>query len=473
METLIFTVLNRMMKNIKFLMTLLGLIEFVTHVHAQGLFETGGEESENNMGRRIELNGYGRGTLYIGEKDSNTEISSGYAEAAFRMKFIPDRSVTIFSEFRLRGGYEYGSRILEPVLRELYADIYFGRLDFRLGHQIIVWGRADGINPTDNLTPGNYFVRSPEPDDMRLGNYLFRGRYRLTENIRLEGIWVPFYRYSIYRFDLFEMPGYVKFKDTEHLSWESSGGNTGLKAEFLFRGIDGSVSWFSGFDPQPGIDIDHLGMKMTGDIDMDLAAAAYRHHTIGADFAIVAGSFGIRGEAGLRIPVNDYRDKIFTPETDFRYVFGVDRSVGNFNIMVQYIGQWVPDYQEMPELMLFQESEEMTFPETLSYTEIPAMIDEQIKGFNRIIHGQTHRVSHTFSLRPSLDLMYHTLKIDVFAMYNLSTEEVTVMPKLTYSVSDYWSISLGGQYFDGPENTLNDFVGPVFNGGFLEVRRSF
>ncbi len=448
-------------------------LEFAIHVHAQGLFETGGEESENNMERRIELNGYGRGSLYIGEEDGSAEVSSGYAEAAFRMKFIPDRSVTIFSEFRLRGGYEYGSRILEPVLRELYADIYIGKFDLRLGHQIIVWGRADGINPTDNLTPRNYFVRSPEPDDIRLGNYLFRGRYRLTENVKLEVIWVPFYRHSIYRFDLFEMPGYVNFKDTEYLSWESSGGNTGLKAEFLFRGVDGSLSWFSGFDPQPGIDIDHLGMEMTGDIAMDLTAAAYRHHTIGADFATVAGSFGIRGEAGLRIPVDEYRDKIYTPETDFRYVFGVDRSIGNFNIMVQYIGQWVPGYQGMPELMLFQQLEEMPFPETLSYTEIPAMIDEQIRGFNRIIHGQTHRVSHTFSLRPSMDLMYHTLKIDVFAMYNLSTEELTVMPKLTYSVTDYWSISLGGQYFGGPENTLNDMAGPVFNGGFLEVKRSF
>jgi len=462
-----------MMRKIKYIMILMAFLGFTIHIHAQGLFETGGEESENNMGNRIELNGYGRGVLYTGEEDGNAEVSSGYAETAFRMKFIPDRSVTIFSAFRLRGGYEYGNRILEPVLREMYADIYLGKLDLRLGHQIIAWGRADGINPTDNLTPKNYFVRSPEPDDMRLGNYLFRARYRLTENIRLEGIWVPFYRFSIYRFDLFEMPDYVKFKQAENPSWESSGGNTGLKAEFLFRGIDGSVSWFSGFNPQPGIDIDHLNMEMTGDIDMELAAAAYRHHTIGADFAAVAGSFGIRGEAGLRIPVNDYRDEIFTPETDFRYVFGVDRSFGNFNIMVQYIGQWVPDFHKMPELMLFRQSEEIPFPETLTYTEIPAMIDEQIKGFNRIIHGQTRRVSHTFSLRPSLDLMYHTLKIDVFYMYDLSTEELTVMPKLTFSVSDYWSISLGGQYFDGQENTLNDFVGPVFNGGFIEVKRSF
>lgn len=461
-----------MMIKIKYVFALLVLSAFVNNGYAQGLFETGDEKSENEGKRRIEINGYGRGSSYIAEEERNAKFSSGYLEAALKVKFIPNGSVTLFSEMRLRGGYEYGNSIFEPILRELYADIYLGRFDLRVGHQIIVWGRADGINPTDNLTPKNYFVRSPEPDDMRLGNYLFRGRFRVTENIRLKAIWVPFYRYSIYRFDLFDMPDYVKFKDIGNLSWERSGGNTGLKAEFTFPGIDGSVSWFSGFDPQPGINIDHLGLNMDG-IVIDLSAKPYRHHMIGADFATVAGSFGIRGEAGLRIPVGKYRDEIYTPGTDFRYVFGVDRSVGNFNIMAQYIGQWVPGFQGMPELVLLQQSEGIPLPEPLSYTEIPAMIDEQIEGFNRIIHGQTHRVSHSISLRPSLDLLYHTLKIETFAMYNLSTEEFTLMPKLTYSVTDYWSISLGGQYFSGPENTLNDMVGPLFNGGFLEVRRSF
>jgi len=461
------------MVKIKYVIIILIFLEFIIPVHSQGLFEMGGAKSENVREHPIEINGYGRGTLYIAEEDGNAKVSSGYIEAAFRMKFIPDHSVTLFSELRLRGGYEYGSRILEPVLRELYADIYMGRLDLRVGHQIIVWGRADGINPTDNLTPKNYFVRSPEPDDMSLGNYLLRGRYRVTGNIRLEGIWVPFSRYSIYRFDLFEMPDYVRFKHADNLAWESSGGNIGLKAEFLFRGIDGSVSWFSGFDPQPGINIDYLRMEMTGDIAMDLAAKVYRHNLIGADFATVAGSFGIRGEAGLRMPVDEYRNKIFTPRTDIRYVFGIDRTIGNLNIIAQYIGQWVPGYQEMPELILFHQSNGMLFQEQVSYAEIPAMIDSQIEGFNRIIHGQTHRTSHSFSLRPSLDLIYETFKIEAFAMYNISTRELTVMPRVTYRVTDCWNISVGGQYFSGPENTLNDMAGPLFNGGYLEVRRSF
>ena len=461
-----------MMIKLKYLFALLAIPAFMNHGYSQGLFESGAGKNEGEGKQQIEINGYGRGASYVTKGGDNAELSSGYLEAALRIKFIADASVVLFSEMRLRGGYEYGNGIFEPICRELYADIYFGRFDLRVGHQIIVWGRADGINPTDNLTPRNFFVRSPEPDDIRLGNYLFRGRFRINESIRLETIWVPFYRYSIYRFDLFDLPDYVKFKDIGNLVWEGSGGNTGLKADFMFPGIDGSVSWFRGFDPQPGIDIDHMGLNIGG-IVINLTARPYRHHLIGADFATVTGSFGIRGEAGFRIPSKEYRDEIYTPGTDLRYVFGVDRSIGNFNILVQYMGQWVPGYRDMPELVLLQQSDGIPFPEPLSYTEIPALIKEQVEGFNRIIHGQTHRVIHSLSIRPSLELMYHTLKIETFAMYNLSTEEFTIMPKLTYSVTDYWSISLGGHYFSGPENTLNDMTGPVFNGGFLEVRRSF
>jgi hypothetical protein len=443
-------------------------------VRSQSLFESAGKDSvkTKSSGDRIETGGYTRGTLYVGENNNKAEVSSGYGEAALKLRFIPDKSLSVFSEFRIRGGYEYGSTIIRPELREFYADVSLGKLDLRIGHQIIAWGRADGFNPTDNLTPRNYFVRSPEPDDIRMANYLFMGRYRLSGNIRLEGVWVPFYRYSIYRFDLFDMPDYVTFKNPGNLEWENSGGNIGLKTEFLFPGIDGSVSWFSGFDPQPGIDIVNLSMNLNG-LFLDLGAEAFRHNTIGADFATSAGGFSMRGEAGLRIPAEKSRDEIFTPQTDLRYVFGIDRSFGNFNFMIQYIGQWVPDFTDMPELILFNKSGEFPLPDTSMYYMIPEIINEQIHGFNRLIYGQTHRVSHTFSIRPSLALFYNTLNAEVFCMYNLSTEELMVMPKLSYNISDNWKITLGGQYFSGPENTLNDMVGPVFNSGFLELKWSF
>ena len=55
-------------------------------------------------------------------------------------------------------------------MREAYVNAYLGPFDLRLGKQIIVWGRADALNPTNNLTPVDFRIRSPLEDDIRLGN---------------------------------------------------------------------------------------------------------------------------------------------------------------------------------------------------------------------------------------------------------------------------------------------------------------
>ncbi|MBE3597475.1 MAG: hypothetical protein IMX02_01255 [Limnochordaceae bacterium] len=42
---------------------------------------------------------------------------------------------------------------LAPTLHEAYFDVYFPAADLRVGRQIINWGTADGINPTNVINP--------------------------------------------------------------------------------------------------------------------------------------------------------------------------------------------------------------------------------------------------------------------------------------------------------------------------------
>ena len=72
------------------------------------------------------------------------------------------------------------------------STAYLGPVDLRLGQQIIVWGRADALNPTNNLTPVDFRIRSPIEDDIRLGNVGARAFLRLSP-VRLEGVWMPVY----------------------------------------------------------------------------------------------------------------------------------------------------------------------------------------------------------------------------------------------------------------------------------------
>jgi hypothetical protein len=240
-----------MMKIISWI--ILSVIVFPAGLYAQGLFE---EADADEKGSAFQLNGYGRGVIYAGafESPSLPGIRSGYGEAALKINAFSGMRGKLFSEIRFRSGHEYNAHINQFQLREAYADLYLGDFDLRAGQQIIAWGRADGINPTNNLTPQDYFVRSPEPDDMRMGNFLIRGRYTIQSHIRLEGIWVPVYRHSVYRFDLFDMPDFVNFTDAYNPEAALKNGSFAGKIEFLFDRFDGSVSWFSGYDPMPGIE---------------------------------------------------------------------------------------------------------------------------------------------------------------------------------------------------------------------------
>lgn len=80
---------------------------------------------------------------------------------------------------------------LDVMLWEGYADVYgflFLNLDLRLGKQRIAWGRADQLNPTDNLNPDDFsdLIRFYEklPTWAAKGTY-YAGQFQIT------GVWVP------------------------------------------------------------------------------------------------------------------------------------------------------------------------------------------------------------------------------------------------------------------------------------------
>jgi len=101
------------------------------------------------------------------------------------------------------------------------------------------------------------------------------------------------------------------------------------------------------------------------------------------------------------------------------------------------------------------------------------LMDQQLAGFNRVIFDQTQEIMHSLAARPAISLFHNVLALEVFGLYNFSTEEWTLLPRLLWSISDNLKMSIGGQYFDGPTNTRYELIAPVFNGGFLELRYTF
>src|SRR5690606_2071909 len=118
---------------------------------------------------------------------------------------------------------------------------YFGPIDLRIGQQIIVWGKADGFNPTNNLTPTDLRVRSPQEDDRRVGNFATRV-YLNMNPIRLEGVWVPLYK-PVELPENLNYPRYVVVGESDFPAPEFLRGTWASKLHLLFGSFDASFSY--------------------------------------------------------------------------------------------------------------------------------------------------------------------------------------------------------------------------------------
>ncbi|TKJ39096.1 hypothetical protein CEE37_11795 [candidate division LCP-89 bacterium B3_LCP] len=445
--------------------TILIILILNVPLYGQSIFEdalsTDSEEGATDQ-NAYELNGYLRGALY-GGKESNrdrAQVKSQYAEVALKLRIKKGNYGDGYTEIRYRNLRGYNSNITEVELREAYIKAYIGHFDFHVGQQIVVWGRADGFNPTDNICPKDMLVYSPNEDDRRLGNFLFRSFYNMHP-LRWEFIWVPLYVPSVMpTANIIPMiPGMqnVYFGSSVDIITDRDFIGA-IKLSIELPSFDGSVSYFNGFNPMPGLRtvfVDPSGSLMNVD------PTAYRLHILGMDFSTVAwGNTGIRGEFAYRIPEEDPDSYTYIPYSDLQYTVGLDKGIGTvYSLIVQYIGRYVPDFTEL------------TFPVfPADSTQIPV---HEITLKNRMIARQQDRISHSISFRSAWSLMYETLDLELMGLYDFTTEELFVRPKISYDIADDLTVTAGADIYAGPDDTLFGSIDSVLSALFLELKASF
>lgn len=432
---------------------------------AQGLFEEATSGGSQQAGA-LDLGGYLRSTLYVGRAQSpeSSQIKSGYGEFSLKLKAEKKGFGVAFADFRVREGQEFDERVSDPNLREAYVDVYSGRFDFRVGHQVVVWGRADAMNPTDNITPKDMLARSPDEDDRRLANFLIRAYFN-AHPVRLEGIWIPMYRASRIPTDFFDFPDSMVFEGTDYPSARLENGSFGIKLNLELPALDGSLSYFNGHNPSPGLsyelktrNVDGLPVPM-----VRIALKSYRMHVFGADFSTALAGWGFRGEAAYRKPHGEYPfsgNHIIQP--DLQYVLGVDREFpGNVSVIAQYIGRFIPGF------------EGLGLPLMLGPLPPEVILLNQIAQKNRLLASQQYAHSHSISLRAAKSFWHETLDAELMGYVNITSEEILVKPKVTYALTDALTLALGGEWYQGPEETLFDLIDPYLSSFWGELRLTF
>lgn len=438
---------------------------------AQEAIESGIKALDPATASGLAISGYTRATGFMGIIDQNEPtLKSLYNETSLKLKAKTGKWGQAYTDIRFRAGTEYGAEFSAFDIREAYLDLYLGKLDFRIGKQISPWGRADGWNPTDNLTPSNFFVRSPDHDDMRIGNYRIRGQYNPWEWLKLEADIAPWYTPSVYRFDLVNMPSFVTIGAPIHPGFKWDKSSVAAKLDLTFSGIEGSVSYFKGYDPLPALKPGVLPAPPFSDFKLELLQVPFRQQTIGADFASVIFDTGLRGEIAYKIPEQGDSIDPLIPHSEIQWVISIDRELGPFRIIAGYMGKFVFDFMPADPPQAFD-------PAMISNPEIWPMLGSllasQIGYYNRILYDQTHEWSHSILFRPSVTLFHETLDVEISTLYDFTTKEYLLYPKVTYNLTDGLQVIAGYQYYHGEDYTRFSWIKEAFNGPFFEFRLTF
>lgn len=333
----------------------------------------------------------------------------------------------------LRGPFDDGEARGE--LREAFVTFASGPLEIRAGRQIFAWGRADGINPTDNLTGQDLTLLAPDDSDRRLGAAAVRATHTFRD-VSLTAIWLPEFR--PHRIPLPPIVGDATASGSE---WRPE--QFALRVEQTGRAIDWSASAFNGRDLSPD-----LGLRASR-----LVLTHHKVRVLGADAAGTRGRFGLRAEAAYVHTEDEQGREPFIKNRFLSVVAGADRTFReHLNVNVQYLYRFVTDFHR------------------------PASAESQLENAvasqQAALSGQTRRHSHGASARVSYKWLHDTLEGELGAAGYARPWGMTLRPKVSYAVSDRMKLLMGGELYRG--DTASAFgILRDNSGAFAEVRWSF
>jgi hypothetical protein len=344
-------------------------------------------------------------------------------------------------------------------LREGYVEVAGADWELRAGRQIIVWGRADELNPTDVITPKDFLLLLPEGQaGYRFGANAVTLDYYVQPSLRATAVWVPVFSPSV--IPIADLPEGVRLEERlPAVRFEN--GSAGVKLDRSGGKIDASIAYFYGYNLRPEARVVDAVLGDTPQaIRGDVRLAYGRQHMIGADFATARGRFGYRGEVAWVHTDNPHGRRLESIVPYLSYVLGVERTfLTNLSVIAQYVGRWVPERVD-PARALAGPDPVLGRARFLAARE------------TFVINQQLDTVQNGWSLRLAKRFWNDTLELELLGVHYLPRNDFFLRPKITYAVTDAWRATVGGEIFHGP---MHSFFGRVRDntGVFVEARYSF
>jgi hypothetical protein len=319
------------------------------------------------------------------------------------------------------------------VVRELNWQAPLGdSVDLRVGRLLPAWGRADGINPTDNLSPRDYTQLGSEADDMRFGNEGAQLTVSLPGGNDSLGAWV-FPRGASNRVSLPAQAG---------LSYRVDGpGDDGLwafKWDHSGPGLDASLSYVDGTDLMP--DVRLVGLSAAGAV---VALGNARQQVLGADLSVQDGPRVWRAEAAWTRPGSP-AGLLPVKRPSLWLVGGPEWSRAAWTVGVQGVLQQVSGWQSLGQGGTVGVGREVAAWQ--------ARLANQTAPRQR---GLTLRVAHR-ALNDALLSELGVLALWPQGQPDTRQAQGMVRGKVEYALDDLWSLKAG---FDAPFGPAHSLMG--------------
>lgn len=419
-------------------------------VWGQGLFET----AQRSSSLAYDLNGGVRSGIRVDHDKDSLYSKELYARSDLRLRINAGTRAYALTEISFEYGYAALGDINTISLREAYIDIQGGPLHLRAGKQIETWGRTDAFSSVDQLTPQDLRRILPDADDMRLGNFMLNTHLQLGAPIRLQGIWLPYYRANEIPVSIFSLPEGVEYQGLRPppLSFSHSGG--GLRVDLYTMDYDAAFSYLNSYALQPGF-AGKLTMPPESAPLFLVYQQPWRQKLFAFDAAFNVAAWSFRFESSLMRP-DSAGEALYIPESEVQWTLGVDRSFSSLSILAEYNGKYIPDHRDM---------EEAADP-------LEAM-DYKLKFYNRLLARQSKMTQHQLFVRIALTLFHDRLGIELPFMYYFTTKEYALSPQIRLELANAMNLYLGAGFYAGDDDTLFDLMGYLYNGYFAELKLIF
>ncbi len=249
-----------------------------------------------------------------------------------------------YTAFSSRFYYAYDGAKKEGAwnLQEAYMDYYGDVVDIRFGKQIIAWGKADEINPTDILNPQNLANITEDKSVRKIGLVSLKTDWKFYDFI-LEGIWKPEFQSMQLpalnsRWAFFSLPGVTELPSPSYPENKLEDTEWAFKLYRTISLFDLSISYFDGWDNifTPDLVFNPVAHQMELD-----TLVFHRTKMIGADFAGSIQSVGVWGEGAYFRTEDTEGIDPFIKNPYVQFVVGGDYTfVYNIETNVQYFQQY-------------------------------------------------------------------------------------------------------------------------------------